>query len=201
MGDDPKSNVVFSPLSLGIALHWLKEGAASTTHTSLSQFLESHHSLSEQLSSLIEKVRTRPAYNDDGDDDLKVEGMIQTVRLVNSLLHHRDIDLSDAFLDKSTDHLQATTTPITDVSGVVDHVNGMVEQLTEGKIKNLLNQEHITEDTRLILLNVLYFKDSWREPFPKRNTKPRKFHLDDGSYQMVPTMEHTTTMQYSDNTK
>ena len=71
-----------------------------------------------------------------------VDGMIQTVRLVNTLLHHKDVDLSPSFLDKSVDHLQATTTPIdpTDVMGVVGQVNGMVEKLTEGKIKNLINQ-------------------------------------------------------------
>lgn len=60
-------------------------------------------------------------------------------------------------------------------------INLAVEADTKRHIKNLLPQGSISELTRLVLTNAIYFKGKWKEPFEPEKTKERDFTLTDGS--------------------
>lgn len=59
-------------------------------------------------------------------------------------------------------------------------INGWVAEQTRGLIKPFFSAEQIARycgsDTRLILLNTLYFKDFWDETFSPAATRDRTFH-------------------------
>ncbi len=67
-------------------------------------------------------------------------------------------------------------------------VNAWVGDKTEQRIKDLLHPGDVSRDTRLILVNAIYFKGHWAEPFDARATAPGPFTLADGKTKSVPLM-------------
>ncbi len=54
-------------------------------------------------------------------------------------------------------------------------INAWVDKQTQNKIKDLIPPGTITEDTRLILTNAVYFKGDWKYEFKKKDTKKKEF--------------------------
>jgi serpin B len=54
-------------------------------------------------------------------------------------------------------------------------INGWVEKKTMKKIKELIQQGVLTQDSRLVLTNAIYFKGAWSTPFKKNNTEKESF--------------------------
>jgi serpin B len=67
-------------------------------------------------------------------------------------------------------------------------INAWVSGNTGGLIAELLPEKSITEDTRLVLVNTLYFNAAWQTPFDPNNTSQGDFTLLDGSAKKVPMM-------------
>jgi len=55
-------------------------------------------------------------------------------------------------------------------------INGWVKIRTAGKIKDLIQRELITADTRLILTNAIHFKGKWADEFDKSHTWDEDWH-------------------------
>ena len=70
-------------------------------------------------------------------------------------------------------------------------INNWVDGKTEHKIKDMLHAIDITSETRLVLVNAIYFKGVWMTPFESRLTRTDKFHLADGSAKPVSLMVNT----------
>lgn len=79
----------------------------------------------------------------------------------------------------------------------LDAINGWVAEQTNDKIKKLLEQ--VSEETVMMLINTLYLKASWTDPFKEEDTNPMKFTRVDGSSKQVPTMHRSGYMTYLDN--
>jgi serpin B len=77
-----------------------------------------------------------------------------------------------------------------------ENINRWVEQQTESKICNLLGADHVTEETRLILVNALYFMAAWQEPFSAGATQPEKFLVRGTVPEEVPTMRLSRELGY-----
>ncbi|NWH33284.1 SPB10 protein, partial [Chloropsis hardwickii] len=56
-------------------------------------------------------------------------------------------------------------------------INTWVEKQTEGKIKNLLGPQDVTNSTKLILINAIYFKAEWEVKFKAKDTELQPFRL------------------------
>merc|ERR1712154_456842 len=59
-------------------------------------------------------------------------------------------------------------------AGAVRQINDLVSQKTEGKIKDLLLEQDVDSLTRMILINVIYFKAQWK----------KAFNVEDSQYQI-----------------
>lgn len=78
-------------------------------------------------------------------------------------------------------------------------INRWVEDQTKEKIKNLI-PEIPPEQARLIrmiLVNAIYFKGQWSEPFEKKWTKDEPFLLADGTKKATPLMRQTLAGRYA----
>lgn len=56
-------------------------------------------------------------------------------------------------------------------------INSWVLEQTNQKIKDIISPDFIDPTTRLILINAVYFKSAWHEPFEKDDTKDDDFFV------------------------
>jgi serpin B len=74
------------------------------------------------------------------------------------------------------------------------HINEWVKTRTREKIVDLLPGGSVVRDTRLVLVNAVYFKDTWQTPFDATATRPATFHAPGGAHP-VPMMRKTETLR------
>lgn len=86
----------------------------------------------------------------------------------NLLVSHYKAGLHDADFAKATEAARK-------------QINGWVEQQTKEKIKDLIKPGLLNPDNRAVLVNAIYFKAAWDEPFNKNATKTAPFTLADGT--------------------
>ncbi|CAN6310191.1 unnamed protein product [Urochloa humidicola] len=185
------SNVVFSPLSLHVALSLLAAGAGGATRDQLLAALggggdggtaapESLHTLSERAVQFVladgsEAGGPRVAFADAAfvDASLKLKPAFEEVAVGKYKAETHSVD----FQKKAVE--------------VAGQVNSWVEKVTSGLIKELLPPDSVDETTRLVLGNALYFKGAWTEKFDASETRESEFHLLDGSSVQAPFMSST----------
>jgi len=61
-------------------------------------------------------------------------------------------------------------------ASAVQQINDMVSQRTEGKIQDLLLEQDVDSDTKLILINVIYFKAPWKKAFDVKKSGVQLFN-------------------------
>ncbi len=67
-------------------------------------------------------------------------------------------------------------------------INAWVASATHDRITGLLQQGDVTEDTRAVLVNAIYWKGRWGSTFDEDGTKTEPFTLPDGKKQPTPLM-------------
>jgi serpin B len=81
-------------------------------------------------------------------------------------------------------------------NGVGAIINKWVEDNTKQKILNLIPAGGLSAETRLILVNAVYFKGRWVLQFPKGWTCEEPFHLDGGGIVRAPLMHQQEKVRY-----
>jgi len=76
-------------------------------------------------------------------------------------------------------------------------INSWVARETHQKIRNVIPKNMLTPSTRLVLVNALYFKAAWEEPFETGLTKNRTFRIRGAGAKPVPTMTALTSVGYA----
>ncbi|KAF5285396.1 hypothetical protein FQA39_LY16650 [Lamprigera yunnana] len=77
-----------------------------------------------------------------------------------------------------------------------NEINKWVEEQTEDKIRDLINKDDLSEDTRAVLVNALYFNGTWVHQFPKYATTQRPFHSTKDKAVNIDMMENTDYFGY-----
>ena len=74
-------------------------------------------------------------------------------------------------------------------------INAWVAEVTRGLITEMVNPNHQSKETVNVVVNAIYFKGNWRDPFRKENTIDHEFHRLDGSTIDVPFMQNWCDQQ------
>jgi len=74
-------------------------------------------------------------------------------------------------------------------------VNGWVAERTRDKIRDLLQPGDVSEDTRAVLVNAIYWKGGWASAFDRKQTKPEPFNLLEGGQVTAPLMSQRSDFQ------
>jgi serpin B len=187
-------NKFFSPYSISTALGMTYAGAKGQTAKEMAQTLhftlENEH-LHPSFGDLIRQIQ---------GTDKKRDFQLSTA---NGLWGNKsDLTLNANFLRITQTDYQAgfqLVDFINDAAGVRKKINTWVEDKTNNKIKDLLPEGAIKKNTRLILVNAIYFKGSWAEQFSKKQTKPEEFAIPGAAAVKVPTMQHTFMLKHLGN--
>lgn len=83
-----------------------------------------------------------------------------------------------------------------DHEGSRQKINNEVEQETRGLIKELLPHGAVHDRTGSVIVNALYLKVAWQNPFEENRTTPAAFHAPSGTRE-VPTMQQQEQLRYA----
>lgn len=154
---NPKGNTVLSPYSAGMAFSMLTDGARDATRDELIQAL------------------CRSSYH----GEIPFADSINIVKTANSIWLNHGFIAKEEYLNTLRSGYNAQVyaadagAPFT-----AEAVNAWCGKHTEGLIPNIIDE--IPSDTRMMLLNALYFKAPWMIPFMPEDTYKEVFHGEKG---------------------
>jgi serpin B len=182
-------NLVCSPYSVAVALAMTRNGARGRTATEMDRVLHTSSvpRLNGGLGALelsLEK-HSGPVRRADGS------AAEVALRVANSLWGQRDLAWQTAFLDALARHYGAAMRLVdyrVGTEGARTRINGWTSEQTGGKIRDLVPRGVLDELTRLVLVNAVYLKAPWDQPFLDGLTRPVPFTRADGSTVDAPMM-------------
>ncbi|MGY6499979.1 MAG: serpin family protein [Acidimicrobiales bacterium] len=192
---DPEANLFVSPYSVSVALSLLLPGARGETAEEIASVLqapddESWHQGRNALDHLL--MAQRPTIEPLQPLELSV---------VNSVWGQAGYPFEDAYLDTLARHYGAGLNSVdfvTDWDAARQAINEWVESETNDRIVDLVPDEAIDDQTRMVLVNAIFFKANWLHPFDPDQTTDGPFTLLDGSTATVPTMRQSIRTDYGE---
>ncbi len=177
-----EENIFISPLSVDIALHMAVNGASGETKEVMKEALGvadlSDEEVNEAAKNLTERLLNM---------DQKV-----TLAIANSIWFKDIYTLQSGFDVLIRQYYNGRIEGLNFENPTSkDIINGWVEDQTQGRIKNLV--EEVTPDDVMFLINAIYFKADWQYQFNANATKDESFYLEDGSTVSVPMMSNEGT--------
>ena len=164
--DDHRGNTVLSPLSAVYALDMLANGAGGDTRAQLEQVLGLPVG---ELNEALRSVRANlPDLNSPVD-----------VHLANSIWIRSGFEVGDQFLQDNADYLDAGAFETPFDARSLEDINEWISYHTKGMIPRMLDE--LSPDTLVALINALYFRGEWAEPY--ESAAPEPFYPAEGGAQ------------------
>jgi|GEM_PF-165834 len=183
-------NTVFAPISASIALSMTYAGARGVTATEFEAALtggiaaDSYHTGINRLSREL-------ASRTGGWNDAWGMRSNNELNIADALYVEAELDVLPGFLDQlSRDYDSGVHRSDFqhDFEAERVRINDWVAGETNDKIKDLLTPGVLDADTRMVLVNALYFYGSWRDKFAVAGTSAADFHTLADQTVSVPTM-------------
>jgi serine protease inhibitor len=191
---EKEGNVFFSPYSVSTALAMTYAGARENTQKEMAATL--HFSLEqEKLHPAFSRLQARLK-------DIQRAGVID-LYVANSLWPQRDHPFLPEYLQLLRTSYGVSITMVDYQTGPTreaarQRINAWVKQATRGKITDIIAPKYLTDLTRLVLTNAIYFKGKWLHQFRPMNTKDAPFHISASRTVQVPMMEQTDSFGYAE---
>ncbi len=183
-------NLFFSPYSLTTALAMTYAGAAGETAEQMATVLHFPRNADQMHPAFADLMRDLQDGQTNGNE----------LHLANALWGQKGygciradfLKLTEQYYGdglREVDFIQATET-------ARQTINAWVEQQTQGKIKDLLEEGILSDLTRLVLTNAIYFKGTWATPFEPVLTRDGPFLVTPQQQITVPMMQQTRRFNY-----
>ncbi|XP_072416611.1 leukocyte elastase inhibitor A-like isoform X1 [Chiloscyllium punctatum] len=172
-------NIFFSPFSISVALAMVYLGAKNNTASQMAKTLhfdqvQNVHSGFQEMQSEIN--RADAAY---------------LLKVANRLYGEKTYSFLEEFLTSSMKFYGAKMSAVdfrTAANEIRQEINKWVEAETANKIKDLLAEGSVDSDTRLVLVNAIYFKGTWAKTFDEQDTREMPFKLNKNETKPVKMM-------------
>jgi serine protease inhibitor len=186
----PGRNVAMSPFSVATALTMTWAGAKGDTEAQMRKVLH----LDGAREQLLAEAGKTSAWLQATDRPFKLRG-------ANQLFGEKGtFKLEQPFLDKTRFAYGAPLELLDFKASAEDarsKINGWVAQKTEKRITDLIPKNGVDTDTRLVLVNAIYFLGDWQDPFEKERTMPAAFSTTKTTKIDVPTMNQTAHYKHA----
>lgn len=186
-------NLFLSPYSISTALAMTYGGARGETESQMAKAL--HFELPQN--------ELHPAFAG-MEAGLAAVQKKDKIRLgvANSLWPQQGTAFLPDFLGLCKTHYSTAITPL-DYANAAEParktINDWVEDKTSGKITDLIAPGVLNSNTRLVLVNAIYFKGDWASQFKSEATRNQPFHLSGGKTGEVPMMFQKLEFGYREN--
>jgi serine protease inhibitor len=179
---DPDGNVIVSPVSAGLALSMVANGAEGGSLASMLAALGGAPdvaALNRGNQALMEAMRS---------DDLELA-------VANSLWARAGVPFLPSYLNATRDSYAARVEALDfDDPAAAARINAWVSENTRGRITEMV-EPPLPGDLVLYLANAVYFKGDWKDQFLTAATRERTFHAPSGPRQH-PLMHRTGSFRY-----
>ncbi|MFP3868924.1 MAG: serpin family protein [Desulfobacteraceae bacterium] len=181
----PDSNIFISPASIAFALAMTYNGAAGETREAMARTLELGNMSLDDINRANAALRASLQ---------QLDPQVQ-LNLANSLWARQGIEFKSEFL-KRNQVAYGAELEVVDFSNpqALARINAWVSQNTQGKIEKIVDR--IDPLDILFLINALYFKGQWTEPFDQARTQKRIFTRADGRQLEHPMMSQGGVYKY-----
>ncbi|XP_061272643.1 neuroserpin [Bos javanicus] len=187
-GED--ENILFSPLSVTLAMGMLELGAQGST------LKEIRHSMGYDSLKNGEEF----SFLKDLSHMVTAEESQYVMKIANSLFVQNGFHISEEFLQMIKKYFNAEVNHV-DFSqnvAVANYINKWVENNTNSLLKDLVSPRDFDAVTHLALINAVYFKGSWKSQFRPENTRTFSFTKDDESEVQIPMMYQQGEFYYGE---
>ena len=188
---DSGENVFIAPLSVSMALGMAYNGADGATKDAMQEVLELQGldllQVNESYRDLIELLR----------------GLDQAVefRIANSIWYDEAYEFQQDFLSVNREYFDAEVAGLDFADpGSASTINDWVAEGTNGRIEEIVDSP-MSPELVMFLINAIYFKGDWANPFDEELTREGTFFLADGSEKPVEMMSYAkpdTVLAYLD---
>jgi len=171
-------NIFISPLSISMALHMTANGAEGETKAQMRSALGVNQLSDAEANQAVEDLT----------DLLLTMDQKVALSIANSIWYKDIYTLREEFTQLIQDHYDGRIEGLdfNQPEAVKKTINDWVEQKTNGKIKNLL--EDVPPQAVMYLVNAIYFKADWQYQFDENQTEEAPFFPENGQEVSVPTM-------------
>lgn len=174
-------NLVFSPFSISPAVGMVTLGARGETRQQISNVF--HYDLNnEQYHAQMGKIQK---------DIAKKTGATVEINITNRVWLEKTYSVSRQYKRQLRKLYGAKVQPSDFINAPTPSrhkINSTIESDTKNYIKDLLPDGSITNLTRLVLTNAIYFKGKWEVNIDPKDTHDREFTLSSGKRIQCPTM-------------
>jgi serpin B len=187
-------NVFISPFSVSTALAMTYEGSAGTTKDQMVQYL--HFSADK-------KVNLKNYYDILNNVQSKKDDKNYILNIANSLWFQKEYNFLLSYFDNVRAYYNAPVVPVdykdpANRETARKQINDWTAKKTNDKIKNLIGEGVLSDRTRLVLINAVYFLSQWQTSFKKEDTKQDVFYALDGQTKKD-FMHLSTQMSYAES--
>jgi len=191
-------DVVLSPLSIGLAFGMLDLGATGEVKDALQQLFaypvdgDARWSAFNTLDQgIVSEPGPQPTPTP--DEFGRAEPPLPIIRIANRMFRDSDFTTVEGYAEALMRWFGAGSEPLQiqqDPEAARVYINDWVSGKTNGLIPKLIPAGSITPETVMVLVNPIYLKAPWREPFEVHATEDDNFTLLDGSVVTVPLMHN-----------
>lgn len=168
--EDAGKNLFLSPFSIQMALAMTAAGADGDTQTEMYDALRFGGFSGEEVGGFYHTII--PALQDVDNTT--------TFEIANSFWSKSFIPVKDTYKQDIEGNFSAEVRTLPDDSkAATSQVNGWCSEKTHGMIQKIVDE--VSESTVVALMNALYFKGMWSDPFDKELSREDKFTNWDGS--------------------
>lgn len=175
-------NLVYSPLSLAVALSMVREGARGETAAEMDRVLQYPENRSKAFNALIRSLR-----GDSSDGN--------TVEVNDGVFVDPRLQVRASYLAALKKWYDAGVFETAFPSPALDDINAYVKSHTHGRIPHLLDD--LDPAALMALVNTVYLKAAWALPFNPTETDAAPFTTADGTRVSVQTMSRTGDIDYA----
>ena len=189
--ENQNKNIFFSPFSISTALAMTYAGARNETEKQMSKTL--NFSLDQTKFHINYKLLNKKIKNNAQDNI--------TLNIANSIWAQENYKFLASFFNEVTTNYNAKVKNADFINDIerekaIKEINRWVDSTTLHKISEVLNSKSVNRDTRMVLVNAIYFYGKWATEFKKENTKSGSFNLNKKNTINTEFMNRTDSMFY-----
>ncbi|XP_004598663.2 neuroserpin [Ochotona princeps] len=183
-------NILFSPLSIALAVGMMELGAQGST------LREIRHSMGYEGLNNGEEF----SFLKDFSDMATAEESQYMMKIANSLFVQNGFYINDEFLQMLKKYFNAEVNHVDFSQNIAaaNHINRWVENNTNNLLKDLVSPRDFDAGTHLALINAVYFKGNWKSQFRPENTRTFSFTKDDETEVQIPMMYQQGEFYYGE---